>query len=406
MKVSNLFFRIIIILMTSLIFSKVFAKDPVILTGTLTLVDTFYMVGSGTAHNFSYDEGTSHVEGVIVVPPATITGPYPVVVASHGKGSDAYGLPLDLARDWLIDAGYAVIAVNYTHAGELSCTPDNTANPPYLPECGGSVENVWRLQAAINIMQSQSLIDQLGSIINRDLASALNRDVTFLYGNSMGAFVSIEAAMVLGRDITAVATTAGGIYGDYTPSGSGAVRNVYAPFLILHARDDRTVPASADESLITALINNEKMYQAVWYKTGGHGIARNEATIESFVLEWFNIMRDSTSQPNINSVTVTSDNTGVEVRGRKFTDNAKGGGVLRFKNAASRFVSIPALWADDIIRGSVPAGVADSGYMEIILPVGPYTDAVIEQPVVGDTYGNKYGGVRSNSRKYNKNIIQ
>lgn len=371
---------------------SVLAKDPVILPGAL-VVGASSPLGSGTSYDITYEEDGKVLSGLIALPSGS--GPHPLLVVSHGKGSNAHGLSMDLARDWFLEAGYAVVAVDYTHAGNVQCTPEVA--------CGGSAENVDRLLKAMDVAQSQQLIDALD-------ADPINRDITMLYGNSMGAFVSIEAAVVLEGAIKAVVTTAGGLHDQYTTSTSSDVARIRAPVMVLHGRQDKTVPPIADETFIEALRTNDKEYQAVWFPAGGHGIVRNElteSTVRAFVLGWLGVMVDDANRPRINNVKFTSDNARVEVRGVNFSDNADGGGVLRLRNGVQRYVVPTSLWAPTqtgyVIRGTSPAGANDSGYTEVIMPVGPYAESIVEQPEDGTPYGDALGGARSNLRPYTKN---
>lgn len=372
-------------------------SPPLDLLGSVQWIGPPELVGTAAeSYKFKHldDNGVVDLEGV-VVKPLQVPGPFPGVVVSHGKGGDAYGAPVALAAQWFAPAGYIVVAVTYTHAGQVVCEDSTRA-------CGGSPENVRRAQDALNLLHSTDVVDKLGDVVDRE--------TTFLYGNSMGAFVTVEAVRTLSARVRAAATTAGGIIKQgplayTTPSGEAGIADVYVPLIHMHGRLDTVVPPGAEQNLTDALDWYGKAHQVVWFPAAGHGIAQSDLTtgqVGQFVVEWFNTYRDATA-PLISSIAYRQDSAGVLVaaRGIHFGANANGGSVLRFHGGATTLAAAPYFWTDSIVQSYVPAAAPAQGQLDIVAPVGPILDATVEQPAPGTAYGEQFGGVRSNARRYN-----
>lgn len=172
-----------------LLCGQAWAVPPADLAGTLILTERTASSGY-EAWDFTYSKPgwATEMFGVLVKPAGD--GLRPGVVAAHGKGGNAAGFGVQKAENWFGPENYIVIAPELTHAGDVFCLDSSN-------ECGGSAENVRRVRRAAEILTSQQLIDQLGQIVDRDNL--------FLYGNSLGALTTIEAAGDLGSRIRAVA---------------------------------------------------------------------------------------------------------------------------------------------------------------------------------------------------------
>jgi len=356
------------------------ASPPVVLNGTLTLTTRSDAGPGNEAWSLTYTERgwATTVTGVIVKPIGT--GPFPGVVTSHGKGGNAEGFGIEKGSQWFAPNGYITIAVNYTHAGDIFCRDE-------VSQCGGSAENVRRGDRAFQLLRSQNLIDLIGDVVNRDYI--------MLYGNSLGALTTIELAENLGSKIRAVALSAGGIYVEgvfayMTPNGSAGVNDILAPMIHLHGRLDTVIYPRQQEDMSNALDLYDKVHQQVWFPDGGHNIARGSMTtnqVRDFILAWFSVYLNRTT-PKIDSISVASGLVGdtVVIWGRKFSANVNGNSTVNIGGVAAEIVS----WSDTNITATVPIG-AVTGSLEVIVPVGPITDPVVEQPVNGGVRSNRMG---------------
>ena len=231
------------------------------LPGTLTLTPLYALPGFDL-WRFSYTESgwETTLTGIIHKPEGD--GPYPAVLISHGKGGLAEGFSLVKAQTWFSD--YISIAPNYTHAANgIGGTGPQ----------GGSPENVKRAMRCLDILESQDLIDQIGD--------AVDQDRLYLYGNSMGGFVTIEAAAQAGGRIQAAAYTASGLAltdPELTPSGAAAAATIQAPFLMLHGQQDGTMTPAASQAWADALTDYDKPFQLVWFPEIGHDLNANPLT--------------------------------------------------------------------------------------------------------------------------------
>lgn len=350
---------------------------PVALSGTLTLTPRTDAGAGNEAWDLTYTESgwATIVSGIIHKPLGL--GPFPGVVASHGKGGSASGFGIEKGSAWFAPNGYITIAVNYTHAGGVFCR-DQAA------QCGGSAENVRRGDRAFQLLRSQNLIDLIGDVVNRDYLT--------LYGNSLGAFTTLELAENLGTKVRAVAISAGGLYVDgvfayMTPSGTIGVNDVMAPTIHLHGRLDGVVPPQVHDDMSIALDLYDKVHQQVWFPDAGHNIARGILTanqVRDFIIGWFSTYLYATA-PKIDSLSAQSGLVGdtVYIAGSNFGANPNGNSAVNIGGIAAQIIS----WSDTGIMITVPTG-AVTGSLEVIVPVGPITDPLVEQPIKG--------GVRSN----------
>lgn len=379
MEFSMVRWLLTVVLSTLFMFSSPLraASSPVFMSGTLELTPHADPGPGNEAWTFTYTEPglATTIVGIIIKPFGT--GPFPGVVASHGKGGDAFGFGMEKGKDWFAPAGYITIAVNYTHAGSVYCKDASE-------QCAGSAENVTRGNRAYNLLRSQNLINLIGDVVNRDVIA--------LYGNSLGALTTLELAQDLGSKITAVAVSAGGIYAEgvfayMTPSGVAGVANIFSPVLHLHGRLDNVIPATAHDTMANALDIYDKPHQQVWFPNGGHNIARAASTenqVRDFVLSWFSVI-NTKSNPRISSLSRSSASVGgtLAIAGTNFGTNVNANSAVKIGAVTAEIVS----WTNTRITVTVPAG-AVSSWVQVVVPVGPITDPSIEQPV--------YGGIRSN----------
>jgi dienelactone hydrolase len=348
--------------------------------GTLALTPRNDIAGAGQeAWSFTYTEPgwDTTVTGFILKPVGS--GPFPGVVLSHGKAGSAESITSDKGVAWFAPNGYISIAVDYTHAGDVSCAYS-------AAQCGGSPENVRRANRAFQILRGQDMINLIGE------GDVVSRDCTLLYGNSLGALTTLELAEQLGSNVCAVALSAGGIFTNElfsyeTPSGAAGVNQITAPVIHLHGRLDDIVPPTAEDTMSNAFDLYDKVHQQVWFPDGGHEIASaslTEQQVHDFVLGWFSVYLNHTA-PNISSLSAVFGSEGdpVVISGSNFGTNVNGNSAVNIGGVAAGIVS----WSDTSITATVPVG-AVSGSLEVIVPVGPITDPYVEQPVKG--------GVRSN----------
>jgi predicted esterase len=364
------------------------AGAPVNLTGTISwtkdykIYDDSGNIEIALASNFTYQDAIDTVNGVVITPLGV--APYAGVVVSHGLGGNAVDFSSIKARSWFAPANYITVAVDYTHANNAVCSA--------LTECGGSSKNVSRAKTALDILHSQQLIDHLG------LGDIVNRDKTFLYGNSMGAMVTVELAQTLGSTVTAAAITAGGIFAQssrmsaLTPSGEAGVANLGIPLIHVHGRKDTTVSPSAAQRLSDALDTYDKVHQMEWNILAGHGVHLADITTD-FVLAWFDLYRNDAT-PRISQLSKRATSTGNQmyVRGTGFGANSNSYSQLRF-NAT---LGTPYSWSNELIKSDVPVNEL-LGYVSVTVPVGP-VDAV--NPDGARTFENPIGGARSNRPSY------
>lgn len=212
--------------------------------------------------------------GYIYLP--TSSGPHPAIVISHGKGGGGAGFCV-LGRDWL--PKFIAICPNYTHAGGSmgGGGPD-----------GGSPENVKRATRSLDILVSSEFSNQLNTNVD---SSRL-----YLYGNSMGGFVTIETSSSVGARIAAAAYTASGLMDPHTPSGNSQAADIEAPFLMLHGENDGTVNPQASRDFAAALDTYGKSYNLMWFPNGEHNLIYDPSInnqVFQLINDWFS---DSVAQ--------------------------------------------------------------------------------------------------------------
>ena len=374
--------RLILLWLVVSLASLVQAGNIINMPGTFTWQSYSLDGANGETYNAweftHYDAALAQdLHGIVVIPNGE--GPFPSVLVSHGKGSDAKGFGEIKAADWFAPAGYLVIAVDYTHAGKVNCSQQ---------PCGGSEENVARASLAFDVLSSQQLIDQMGDIVDQG--------ALFAYGNSMGAFVTEEYAQTV-HNLKAIGLTAGGVYREQdtllplTPHSVAGIEMIDAPVMQLHGLNDRTVPPAAANTLSGALDDFDKIHQMVWYTEGEHNI-HELASAGEFIIAWFNSYRiDANTQtdatPYIQGVSYRTDaagNLNARLSGRHFGHNAYGENSIHFNAEAATLQH----WGDTTVQVAVPAGVSE-GYVEAVVPVGPLDNTDIEHPVSGGLRSNR-----------------
>lgn len=216
--------------------------------------------------SWTYTEaGQPTVSGLLIRPSGP--GPFPAVIISHGKGSTVGSFTRSKAQT-MAAWGLVCIGPRYTHA-----TDDPDFNNTSLE--GSRAENLRRALVCYRILQS--LPEVRGHRVG-------------LYGNSMGAFVSIGLAGLHPAKFTAAAITAGGI----VPSGDAAAPNVSeastirTPFLMLHGEIDGTVPPERSLLLKQALDANGVTNQRITWPNVGHDLHQVRATeVNAAIQTWF-----------------------------------------------------------------------------------------------------------------------
>lgn len=194
------------------------------------------------------------------------SGPFPAILVSHGRGGTADGFAMPKAEE-MATWGFASIATDYTHAGGQ---PDTERL-----QMGSSAENIWRARVCLAILEQLPKID----------ASR-----TCLYGNSMGAFLSIGLAAAEPDRILAVAITAGGISSEpgYPAPTPAVAEQIRTPFLILHGSEDRVVRPEQSAELASILKRNGINVEHKIFPGIGHNLHRDEATaVYRLKRDWF-----------------------------------------------------------------------------------------------------------------------
>lgn len=202
------------------------------------------------------------VSGILIKPEGN--GPFPAVVISHGLGGSARGFSLPKARE-LARRGFICIAPDYTHAGRGG---DRAT-------FGASAENIRRGAACVRILRGMEDV---------------NSKRIYLYGNSMGAFLTVALAAELPDQIAAAAITAGGAVeqdGFPAPSTKTAAK-MRSPLLILHGTADTTVPPQRSELLKRVLEENKITVQRQLFEGIGHDLhQKKSAEVLTASIKWF-----------------------------------------------------------------------------------------------------------------------
>jgi dienelactone hydrolase len=211
--------------------------------------------------NWTYTEGDWEIQGILVKPEGD--GPFPAILVSHGKGSNAAGFARSKAREFA-KWGLVTIAVDYTHSGSSSTKGAD----------GASKENIRRALKCLEILRGLSYVD------GKRLAA---------YGNSMGAFLTIALAAEPEAKLLAAAITAGGTSGrpGFPAPDAEVAKRVKTPLLILHGESDQVVPAERSEQLKAALDESKLANERKTYPGEGHNLHRSqESDVYARIRAW------------------------------------------------------------------------------------------------------------------------
>lgn len=204
------------------------------------------------------------LSGILIKPEGR--GPFPAILINHGMGSNAEQFGRMKAREFA-KWGMACIATDLTHSRAGAETDRSLF--------GASSENIWRARACLAILRSLPDVD----------AQRIG-----VYGNSMGAFLTIGLAAVVPDQIAAAAITAGGVItqaGFPSPTGEAAAK-IRTPFLILHGNPDNTVPTANSERLKEVLDKNQVPNERHVFDGIGHNLHAEKADeVYRLMRAWF-----------------------------------------------------------------------------------------------------------------------
>ncbi|QIF05272.1 prolyl oligopeptidase family serine peptidase [Roseimicrobium sp. ORNL1] len=158
------------------------------------------------------------LSGILIKPAGK--GPFPAILINHGLGSNAEQFGRMKAKEF-VQWGMVCIATDLTHA-----RPQPGAD---RSQFGASTENLRRAKACLAILGTLPEVDAKRICV---------------YGNSMGAFLTVGLAAEVPGQIAAAAISAGGVItqtGFPSPTVDAA-KNIRTPFIILHGDQDTTVP--------------------------------------------------------------------------------------------------------------------------------------------------------------------
>lgn len=219
-----------------------------------------------SGENWTYAHaGQTTVTGILLKPSGS--GPFPAVIINHGKGSTLTAFTRSKALE-MVSWGFVCIGPRFTHASD---DPDfaNTALE------GSRSENLRRADVCYQVLQSMTSVRQ---------------DRICIYGNSMGAFVTIGITGLYPTRFAAAAITAGGIIASgeaATPTVAEATP-IRAPFLILHGEVDGTVPPSRSLLLKQTLDAQNVVNSRITWPGVDHDLHQvKSAEVYSLIRNWF-----------------------------------------------------------------------------------------------------------------------
>lgn len=204
------------------------------------------------------------LSGILVKPPGK--GPFPAILINHGMGSNAGQFGMMKAREF-VKWGLACIATDLTHSRAGAETDQSLF--------GSSSENIWRARACLGILRSLPDVDAKRICV---------------YGNSMGAFLTIGLAAAVPDQIAAAAITAGGVItqAGYASPTAEAAAKIRTPFLILHGNPDNTVPTANSERLKEVLDKNHVPNERHVFDGIGHNLHAEKADeVYRLMRAWF-----------------------------------------------------------------------------------------------------------------------
>ena len=323
----------------------------------------------GGYYDFTYSESGWSFTGSIFKP--TGSNP-PGIVVSHGKGGSGT-LFCGGTQMWF--PSYMRVCPNYTHASSSAGGNDDASS------WAGSPENVKRAAKALDILVSYE--------IEQKFSTSADPGRLFMWGNSMGAFVTVATSAQVGSRLKAAAYTAGGLSsGDYLPNDRTIASGVEAPFLMLHALNDGTVDPPSSRNWRDALISYDKTYQLVFFTSGGHNMMHDttyQPVLGELMRAWF-----ENPDPGLTSISPNFGQTGTAVTytGTNFGANPGNLSSVTFTN--NKLGSITS-WAGTSVKANVPNGVV-SGLTRVVVSQGPVTNSLIStsEPVTG---GKRTNGI-------------
>jgi acetyl esterase/lipase len=157
------------------------------------------------------------LSGILIKPAGK--GPFPAILINHGLGSNAEQFGRMKAKEF-VQWNMVCIATDLTHA-----RPQPGAD---RSQFGSSSENLRRARACLAILGTLPEVDAKRICV---------------YGNSMGAFLTVGLAAEVPDQIAAAAISAGGVItqtGFPSPTVDAA-KKIRTPFIIVHGDQDTTV---------------------------------------------------------------------------------------------------------------------------------------------------------------------
>lgn len=368
MKYARLLYRLLLIifigLLSALLIRPKEVKAAIDLPGEITWTGP-----GGSADTFTYTEDSWSFTGATRKPSGS--SPFAGIVISHGKGGAGIGF-CGIASEWF--PNYVEICPNYTHAASSFGGNDDSSS------WAGSAENVKRATKALDILESQELAAKIGVTVDTERL--------FMWGNSMGAMVTVATAAQVGNRIKAAAYTAGGLSSTYEPKDPAIAQGVGAPFLMLHALNDGTVDPQASRDWRDALITYDKTYQLVFFTSGGHNMMHDPAykpVLGELMRAWF-----ENPVSGLTSISPNFGQTGTAVTYTGTNFGANPGNLSSVTFISNKLGSVTS-WAGTSVKADVPSG-AVSGPTRVVVPQGPVTNSLIStsEPVTG---GKRTNGI-------------
>jgi dienelactone hydrolase len=207
------------------------------------------------------------LQGILFRPAGS--GPFPAVILSHGAGGNANGYSRTVART-MVTWGLAVIATNYTHAGNAPVGSPGTAADP-----GASAANITRARQLVELLRSLGYVD-------------MNRIA--LHGHSMGAFVTAGVLAAHPDLFRAASHTAGGARPDTVsgpaPSESQVV-SIRTPYQLHHGDSDSVVALSSDQRLAGILVARGVIHELHVYAGADHDDMSQNVVMFDRVRAWY-----------------------------------------------------------------------------------------------------------------------
>ncbi|RBP35180.1 acetyl esterase/lipase [Roseimicrobium gellanilyticum] len=204
------------------------------------------------------------LSGILIKPAGK--GPFPAILINHGLGSNAEQFGRMKAKEF-VQWGMVCIATDLTHA-----RPQPGAD---RSQFGASPENIRRAKACLAILRSLQEVDAKRICV---------------YGNSMGAFLTVGLAAEVPDEIAAAAISAGGVVtqtGFPSPTVVAA-KKIRTPFIILHGDQDTTVLPENSARLKEALDQQKVPNERHIFPGFGHNLHGEKADkVYRLIKAWF-----------------------------------------------------------------------------------------------------------------------